>query len=128
MGHVHRQSPSSCVLLVEDDVALADQVSRALGEAGISSMVVTTPQDALDTVRSGEQPDAIIVDLLLPRIETFVVARMLRARCAVPTLVVLSGTEPFQSAHHTSPQMLIMRRPLAIDRLVEHVRLFACPR
>jgi two-component system OmpR family response regulator len=65
------------VLVVEDDVKMAGLLRRGLGEEGLSADVARTGDDALWMADATEY-DAIVLDVMLPGTDGFVVCRRLR--------------------------------------------------
>lgn len=79
------------VLLVEDDRALRVELGAHLAAEGFAVRAVAGLDEALrQASQDGWAPDAVVLDLLLPRREAYVVCRVLRLAYAVP--VVLVGT------------------------------------
>ena len=66
------------VLVIEDEANNLDVAQRIIRAAGHEALVATDGQSGLDVARA-ERPDAILVDLLLPRIDGWTVTRTLRA-------------------------------------------------
>jgi len=66
------------ILLVEDHEELWDILSRRLGRRGFQVLLAHDGQDALDKARS-ELPDVILLDMNLPVMDGWTVARTLRA-------------------------------------------------
>jgi two-component system OmpR family response regulator len=66
------------VLIVEDDVKLAALIRRGLQDDGIAADVAVEGEDALWMAGATEY-DAIVLDVMLPRIDGFEVCRRLRA-------------------------------------------------
>jgi DNA-binding response OmpR family regulator len=84
---------SERVLLVEDDVRLAEMVSEYLGGAGFDISRVASGAAALE--RLARQPyDALVLDLNLPDIDGLEVCRRLRARWDTPVLMLTARGEP----------------------------------
>ena len=86
--------PGKTVLVVEDDAALRELYMSALVSAGYSVIAVEDGIDALRRVER-ETPQAVVLDMALPRLGGRDVQRELRARpdtCAIP-IVVVSGTD-----------------------------------
>ena len=79
----------SVVLLAEDDVAIADPLSRALQREGYVVEVATDGTAALERVRRG-QVDLLVLDLGLPGMDGLEVCR--RVRLDDPDLPVLMLT------------------------------------
>ncbi|MBV9943502.1 MAG: response regulator transcription factor [Solirubrobacterales bacterium] len=65
------------VLVVEDEPAIADVVSRYLRRAGYETAVAGTGQQALGRAEA-TQPDVVVLDLMLPDIDGLEVMRRLR--------------------------------------------------
>ncbi|HJY79095.1 MAG TPA: response regulator transcription factor [Burkholderiales bacterium] len=84
---------SERVLLVEDDVRLAEMVSEYLGGAGFDISRVASGAAALE--RLARQPyDALVLDLNLPDIDGLEVCRRLRAKWDTPVLMLTARGEP----------------------------------
>ena len=80
-------SPSSRILLIEDDPRLAALVSEYLGEAGYRVTVAETGADGL--ARAAREPfDALVLDLMLPDMDGLDVCRKLRADSGLPILML----------------------------------------
>ncbi len=78
------------ILLVEDDIRLAEVVRRGLAESGHVVDVEHDGEAGAATALGGEY-DALILDVMLPRKDGFAVARELRARdVATPILMLTS--------------------------------------
>jgi DNA-binding response OmpR family regulator len=65
------------VLVVEDEPAIADVVSRYLRRAGYETAVAGTGHDALGRAEAA-RPDVVVLDLMLPDIDGLEVMRRLR--------------------------------------------------
>ena len=81
--------PSARVLLVDDDVRLAQMLAEYLGKAGIA---VDHRQDAGGGVSAALAGgfDAVLLDVMLPDFDGFEACRRIRARSGVP-IVMLTG-------------------------------------
>src|SRR5450830_396569 len=76
------------VLLVEDDVVLADAISRVLQSQGMAVDIVGSG-DAADLLLQRSQISMLVLDIGLPGIDGFEVVRRLRARGnAIPVLLL----------------------------------------
>jgi two-component system, OmpR family, response regulator ResD len=65
------------VLVVDDEPAIGDVVSRYLQRAGYATAIAATGQAALDRVVS-DRPDVVVLDLMLPDIDGLEVMRRVR--------------------------------------------------
>lgn len=75
------------ILVVEDDYALARLVEAYLIQAGHTVLRAETGEEAL-ALWEQEKPDALILDLMLPGMSGEEVCRQIRARSAVPILML----------------------------------------
>jgi two-component system, sensor histidine kinase and response regulator len=65
------------ILIVEDEVNNLDVAQRIVRAAGHEALLATDGASALEIARA-ERPDAVLVDLLLPRLDGWAVTRRLR--------------------------------------------------
>ncbi len=80
-------APPPYVLVVEDDVNIAEVVVRYLEREGLEVRAVGDGRDALDA--AGERwPDLVVLDLMLPGLDGLEVCRRLRARGPVPVIML----------------------------------------
>ncbi|PWK52301.1 two-component system response regulator MprA [Actinoplanes xinjiangensis] len=80
------------ILVVEDDTAVRDSLARTLRFQGYQ---VDTAQDglaALDVVRAGE-PDAMVLDVSMPRMDGLETCRQLRAGGVVVPVLMLTARD-----------------------------------
>jgi DNA-binding response OmpR family regulator len=75
------------VLIVDDDLALADVLSFTMRRAGFEVTLAHDGQMALERWKS-TSPDLIILDLNLPRLSGFKVCQQIRARSEVPIIIL----------------------------------------
>jgi DNA-binding response OmpR family regulator len=82
------------VLVVEDDEVIADGISRHLSSAGFSPVWVPDGKQALARLRF-EQPDVIVLDLMLPGVDGWSLIETARTEGIGTPIVVVSarGTE-----------------------------------
>ncbi|HEX7058994.1 MAG TPA: response regulator transcription factor [Solirubrobacterales bacterium] len=80
------------VLVVEDDVEIADVLRRSLRNEGYEVKTSVDGVDALD-VAAGFVPDLVVLDLGLPRLDGVEVCRQLRADGDVPILMLTARSE-----------------------------------
>ncbi len=80
------------VLVVDDEPQIAQIARDYLEHAGFSVIVAGDGRKALDLARS-RQPDLIVLDLALPRIDGLDVARELRRESNVPIIMVTARVE-----------------------------------
>ena len=81
------------ILLVEDDVRLADMLSEYLGQAGFRMTIAARGAAAPEKLSSAEF-DAIVLDLMLPDMDGLDVCRQVRTRSDTPILMLTGRGEP----------------------------------
>lgn len=67
------------VLVIDDSLETAETLARMLEVLGHSAAFVINPLDALDAAE-GIQPDVVLIDIDMPKVDGWRVARMLRRR------------------------------------------------
>jgi two-component system phosphate regulon response regulator OmpR len=75
------------ILLVEDDIRLAEMISEYLGEAGFVVGVVGSGAAALEQL-ADNSCDAVVLDLTLPDMDGLDVCRQWRAKADTPILML----------------------------------------
>src|SRR5579872_2608263 len=75
------------VLLVEDELSIADPFARALRRHGFEPTIARTASDALRLTRD-TQPDVVLLDLMLPDGDGRDVCRQLRQESTVPIIML----------------------------------------
>jgi len=75
------------ILVVEDEPALRDTLSYNLKKDGFTVETVGDGRSALESARS-LKPDLIILDIMLPELDGFEVARILRKEMSTPILML----------------------------------------
>jgi DNA-binding response OmpR family regulator len=80
------------ILIVEDEVSLAQAVAYALKREGFQVRIATDGQEGLRMALT-EKPDLVILDLMLPKLDGWEVCRTLRAKSAVPILILTARGE-----------------------------------
>lgn len=109
------------VLIVEDEQDVADLVADVLGLEGFEPRV-SSGEAALDDALS-HQPDVVLLDLMMPIVDGFEVARRLRGNVAtrqVPIVVMTAMHDPASRAIELGTS-LFLAKPFDIGELIEVV-------
>lgn len=85
-------SPAPDILLVEDDLALADLIRGYLLRQGLRVRHVATGPQAVETVL-GEPPDLVLLDVMLPGMDGLEVCRTIRPRFAGVILMLTARSD-----------------------------------
>jgi len=75
------------ILLVEDDTTLAETLRYNLEREGYAVISASDGVTALEYARQ-RQPDIVVLDVMLPRLDGFSVCRMLRKESSVPIIML----------------------------------------
>jgi two-component system response regulator MprA len=110
------------ILVVDDDPHILKAVQRGLGFEGYRVQTAASGEEALSVARDNE-PDLIILDLMLPGVDGFEVCRRLRGGLSTPILMLtardavrdkVAGLEAGADDY--------LAKPFAFDELVARVR------
>ena len=82
------------ILLVDDERSVQTLLTYPLRKDGYEVVTASTGQEALDRFRDGEF-DLVVLDVMLPHVDGFEVCRQLRARSAVPIIMLTAKAEEF---------------------------------
>ena len=78
---------SQTVLIVDDDAKLIDLLTEYFGENEFISHAVMLGADALDAIRDN-QPDIVILDIMLPDTNGLEVLKQIRAKHTIPVIML----------------------------------------
>jgi DNA-binding response OmpR family regulator len=85
-------SHGTSIVYIEDDTKLARITAKYLETHGYRVWVVASAREGIACVLR-EQPDVILLDLMLPELDGFEVCRLLRARVETPIIMVTARGE-----------------------------------
>ena len=116
------------VLLVDDDPEIIDAIRYALETRGYQIFIARDGNQGL-AMAEREDPDLVILDMMMPKRSGFLVLEKLRRTRDVPVRVIMI-TANEGSRHKAYAEMLgvddYIRKPFAMDKLVDSVaRLLA---
>jgi DNA-binding response OmpR family regulator len=114
------------VLLVEDDVALAEVYLSRLELEGFDVKYVASGESALDEIRS-YHPDLVILDAMMPKLNGFDVLDIIRntpetADIRVIMLTALSQTKDKARAKSLGADDYLVKSQVVISDVVERVK------
>jgi DNA-binding response OmpR family regulator len=111
------------ILLVDDDREIVESMRLALDASGYETLVARDGNQGLALVER-EDPDLVILDMMMPKRSGFLVLERLRRTRPVPVRVIMI-TANEGSRHKAYAEMLgvddYIRKPFAMDRLLDSV-------
>ena len=112
------------VLLVDDDREIVESVRFALESKGYDVLVARDGNQGL-AMAEREDPDLVVLDMMMPKRSGFLVLEKLRRTRPVPLRVIMI-TANEGSRHKAYAEMLgvddYIRKPFAMDRLMDSVK------
>ncbi|HEX3727418.1 MAG TPA: response regulator [Pirellulales bacterium] len=118
------ESKRQRVLIVDDDHEIVESVRFALENGGYQVLVARDGNQGL-AMAEREDPDLVILDMMMPKRSGFLVLEKLRRTRPVPLRVIMI-TANEGSRHKAYAEMLgvddYIRKPFAMDRLMDSVK------
>ncbi|MDD2266677.1 response regulator transcription factor [Sulfuricurvum sp.] len=85
---------SKKVLLIEDDIALQELMVSFLESYGFEGRGFADPKQALESLLDRKEPyDIVVLDLMLPGMDGFDVAKMIKSRLDIPIIISSARTD-----------------------------------
>jgi DNA-binding response OmpR family regulator len=117
-------SATKRILLVDDDQEIIESMRLALEAKGFQVIIARDGNQGL-VLCEREDPDLVILDMMMPKRSGFLVLEKLRRTRPVPLRVIMI-TANEGSRHKAYAEMLgvddYIRKPFAMDRLMESVQ------
>jgi CheY-like chemotaxis protein len=115
---------SKRILLVDDDQEIVEAMRCALEAQGFQILVARDGNQGL-AMAERDDPDLVILDMMMPKRSGFLVLERLRRTRPVPMRVIMI-TANEGSRHKAYAEMLgvddYIRKPFAMDRLLDSVK------
>ena len=119
-----KEADARSVLLVDDDREIVESMKIALETAGFAVLVARDGNQGL-AMAEREDPDLVILDMMMPKRSGFLVLEKLRRTRSVPVRIIMV-TANEGSRHKAYAEMLgvddYIRKPFPMERLLESVR------
>lgn len=116
-------APMAKILLVDDDVEIVETVSYALESTGYEVVIARDGNQGL-ALAERENPQLMILDMMMPKRSGFLVLEKLRRELELPLpVIMITGNEG--SRHQAYAELLgvseYIRKPFPMDRLLDAV-------
>jgi PAS domain S-box-containing protein len=103
------------VLVVEDDIIVAELAAGMLGELGFEAIVAHSAKEALDRLAVEEKPELVFTDIVMPGgISGIELARKVRDRFPELPILLTTGYSEQVSGRHGFP---VLQKPYELDSL-----------
>jgi DNA-binding response OmpR family regulator len=124
MAKDNGQKASKRILLVDDDAEIVESLRLALESNGYTVLVARDGNQGL-ALSERENPDLVILDMMMPKRSGFLVLEKMRRTRETPMRVIMI-TANEGSRHKAYAEMLgvddYIRKPFPMDRLIESVQ------
>jgi|GEM_PF-1558498 len=117
-----RRSRVSTILIIDDDHHVRDLLSTALKKLGFNTLPVESGQEGLFVARQ-QQPDAIILDVLMPDLDGWTVLKTLKAdpsTASIPVVMLTVCDE--EGLGYALGAKFFLRKPLNFFRLEQAIK------
>jgi two-component system, OmpR family, KDP operon response regulator KdpE len=115
------RSPGTRALLVEDDPNIVDLIRSNLAVRGFDTVVSTDGRQALQLLET-EEPDIVLLDLMLPEEDGFSLCRQIRERSSVAVIVVSArGGERDKVTALNMGADDYMTKPFSVEELLARI-------
>jgi two-component system response regulator MprA len=112
------------ILVVDDERAVRDSLRRALELEGYEIELAENGREALNRLASGQEPDAVVLDVLMPGLDGLEVCRTLRRNGSrVPVLMLTARTQVEDRVEGLDAGADdYLTKPFALEELLARVR------
>lgn len=122
-AHAPAKRDGKRVLLVDDDNEIVESMRTVLESRGYQILVARDGNQGL-MMAEKEEPDLVVLDMMMPKRSGFLVLEKLRRSRPVPMKVIMI-TANEGSRHKAYAEMLgvddYIRKPFAMDRLLQSI-------
>jgi len=115
-------SISNVILIVDDDPAIRDSLSKELRAAGYSTTTAADGSEGMNAFQS-QVPDLVLTDLAMPRSDGFELIAAIRASSRVPIIVLsVRGADPDKVRALDLGADDFVTKPFSMTELLARVR------
>jgi len=113
-----------CVLLAEDELALAHIVRESLEESGFEVTLCANGEQALQKYRA-QKPDILALDVMMPKMDGFEVARHIRETDKITPIIFLTARSQPKDvvAGFESGANDYLKKPFSVEELIVRIKV-----
>jgi len=108
------------VLVVDDEPGILKVLKIKLRHHGFEALTTTSGEEAIEMVRS-QQPDVVLLDILMPKVTGLEVLDRVREFSRVPVIIFTANPKMVEIAMKIGANDSIAK-PFVPDRLIEKIR------
>lgn len=117
----NRRTPKT-ILLIDDDFEIVSSMRAVLENKGFRIVTASDGNAGLSAAER-ENPDLIVVDMMMPKKSGFLVIEKIKRSPSAPPIIMITANEG--SRHRAYAELLgvdaYLRKPFAMEKLVEEV-------
>ena len=118
-----RPSTAPSILVVDDEGAVRRFALRVLEREGYSVLEARDGVEALDLIQRGHQFDAVVSDIVMPRMNGVELMQAMTTTCPDLPVILMSGYATGALAElGISAPCAILPKPFPAERLIQEVR------
>ena len=125
-ARAHVEGQNDTVLVVDDDTSILDTVAAILSGEGYDVVSAASGQEALEAV-ARKQPLVILLDMRMPIMDGWAVARALRGQGINVPIVVMTAAESAKRWADEVGAEGYLAKPFGLDELLAAVGRFRGP-
>ena len=111
------------ILIVEDNSDVRRLYAIGLNQRGFEVKLAANGAEAVERIMSGEKPDVILLDWLMPLMDGGEVLRRIADDASHPATVIVISGQPAPSPDKLDPRIQCwLTKPVSIDDLVDHIQ------
>jgi len=113
------------ILVAEDDELTRYLLELTLKQNGHFVATAMNGREAI-TIIASEQPDVVVLDLMMPGIDGLEVIRTIKSEPDFDSIriIVVTGTAEPEKLPETQQADLVLHKPVPIEKLLEHIQSF----
>ena len=109
------------ILLVEDDIVVADVLRRMLVRAAYTVRIVTDGIHALEALGE-DRPAVLILDLVLPRMNGFTVLAHMRQQQMTLPVIIITANPLYLDSVRNAGILHVLIKPFGLEELLAALR------
>jgi CheY-like chemotaxis protein len=110
------------VLIVEDEPDLRDMLAQMFALEGFRPTTAANGRDALDALQTGDKPQVIVLDLMMPVMDGWTFLRLQRAEPALSRIPVVVVSAVWREQMGELDVAAVLSKPFEVSELVDLVR------